>query len=71
MALDEYWSCEYTHEVSGSIQDHTFLKKRQTKGPFECVSSRKVLVGLIRHGHVADKIESVSKSENTMLETLG
>jgi len=41
MALDEFLSCDYTHEVSGSIQGHAFLKTRQTKGPFECVSSRK------------------------------
>jgi len=41
MALDECWSCDYTHEVSGSVQGHTFLKMRRKKVPFECVSSRK------------------------------
>lgn len=42
MALDECWSCDYTHEVPGFIQGHIFLKTRRKKGPFECVSNLQV-----------------------------
>jgi hypothetical protein len=31
LALDGCWSFDYTHEVSGSIQGHTFLKTRRKK----------------------------------------